>query len=533
MKTTRNKINPVALWLLALAFLCGLGSCFLALSFMHREHTKPDSETAEPASQLVKQESYRVLEYQKTHYKQLPQYEFPELNIAKGKGKVLQLTAKGAHVVRSIATFDNAGMMYAVSRTHQQDSDEWTELDAVTVNPQTGAIGTQALAVVNGPYREAAEKATVFAGFMNNDELLYASVRNAGEDLQHYIGKIQLSDGLVTPLIDLGSTKKGDTPSVALTDVWVSPDKKRVYVRDNQHAIVSYNLTTGAKTALVQPDSKDDGAFWLSEQDGLAYNSPDRFGTDGSLIMLGSGEVKKPYAAEKGFVEPGLVAKGSMLYYNFTTDREPQQVVKGDKRTLLLPQGLQLLDLSGNPLRRFTLPADAKEKIEYGGYSAEQMALILHKYTVAVNKKGQTIKKTAGWVLGDIQTGKLTDLTRIDVPDSWDRKDIVYAECTVNGSGENGYEQAFVNMLDNTYYPTKWNTQEMKSWPEQDAVFFSETENNRVFVSSFTRPDLVVSALGYQKYKWDNAYYQLLDGGWMARIRTLPDGDKMFFFPMN
>ncbi|WP_248924923.1 hypothetical protein [Paenibacillus hamazuiensis] len=528
MQILRKKINPYIVYAAAFFLLAGF---FAVIHEVAQQGATAAAKKDEDVRLLNSEADYNVRDNYKAQSDKLPAFDFPALNVVPGKiPKGWQIAVKGARVIDQKATPDGTKSVCIVQRTESADGKEWTELDSLVADPHTQSFSHEALALVYGPWRQAAADATKIAGFLSSDDFVFTSVRNDGEDLTYFIGIYQMQNNMVKPLLKFGQLKTNDAGKPAIQSAWLSPDKNKVYIRDGQNAVFFYDLKAGGNPQTLAAAGGANGAFWVSDQAGIAYASSRPYAADGVLIQLNSGETKKPFAAEPGWIEPGLAAKGKMVYYNFTNDRSPAHLVQGDKRTMLLPQGVQLTDTGGAPLKRFILGTGSKEYLEYGGYAEEKNAVILHKYTVSESSGGRLYKKTTGWLLGDMNTGKMTELIKNDVPDGWDRKDIAFAQTTVDAYADSGKVQAFINMPDGTYYMTRWNTQEVNLMPEEDTVIYEDEPSKRVFISSFTRPDLVVSALSYKKYNWDNRKFAWLSGRWLTRYQSLPDGDKIYFF---
>ncbi len=205
---------------------------------------------------------------------------------------------------------------------------------------------------------------------------------------------------------------------------------------------------------------------------------------------------------EKGYVEPGFDDTGTVLYYNFTYSPSPERILKGERRTLLQSRGVQVMDLKGNSIKRFALPQDGKEGLEFAGYVDDRKVVLLHKYVLEQNTGGQPYKKTVDWLTGDLKTGDMLSLVRLNVPDNWDKKDVYLATATMDSFSENARQHAFVNLLDGTYVIPRWMQQEIAVSREEDLVLYLDDSGKRVDMTSFTRPDLVVTTLNYKKAQY-------------------------------
>lgn len=150
------------------------------------------------------------------------------------------------------------------------------------------------------------------------------------------------------------------------------------------------------------------------------------------------------------------------------------------------------------------------------------------------NTGGQPYKKTVDWLTGDLKTGDMLSLVRLNVPDNWDKKDVYLATATMDSFSENARQHAFVNLLDGTYVIPRWMQQEIAVSREEDLVLYLDDSGKRVDMTSFTRPDLVVTTLNYKKkhnmppkpFYWTKTH-------WLVRVSPAAGGQWIFSFPVN
>ncbi|NOU97918.1 hypothetical protein GC093_32530 [Paenibacillus sp. LMG 31456] len=544
MKLNIRKVQKPFIWLAAgLAVL--IATSFIVFSYPVR--TTPfvkaidaSDQKAGSAKIIATPVSYSVKEDFKNSNVELPKHDFGSLQVSKSKvNRGIQLLAKQGHVQGQYVAPDQTRMVYLVQRLQQEEKDAWAQVELVSVDPQTQQMLIEPIGFTytNGEQLEAALQSTGLSGFVSNDEFLYTTVKNEHDEWVYLLNKFNFTHKTVTPVMELfrySYTDNNNKPPVIYCSQ-LSPDKTHLFVRDSRNGIVSYDLGTG-EAKLSSSDSnevKPGEYFELLEDNGIALYSASRYQSDVLWVDLNTGVRRQPFIAEQGFVEVGMDVKGKIMYYNFTNDRMPENIMMSDKQGLLLPNGVQMTDFQGNPTKRFSLSKDAKEKLEFGGYSESKKAVLLHKFTVAMNGNGQPYKKTSGWLLGDMNTGSMTLLNKIDVPDNWDKKDILFGKVALSAVVHSAQEQVFVNFLDNSYYMSRWKTHQVQLLQDEDIVIYQDDLQKRVFVSSFTRPDLVVAALNYKKYNWDNNKFSLLNGHWLTRYQKQPEGDKLYFFQWN
>ncbi|UQZ82780.1 hypothetical protein SK3146_01940 [Paenibacillus konkukensis] len=484
--------------------------------------------------------AYQVLEAYKEKNPDLPGHDFGPLQLGKVKlNRGFALTVKKAQVTKQYKAADERRMIYFIERELTQEEQAWTQMDIAVAEPSSGQYATQTVGYTYGPSPEPFEQSTLLCGFVSDDEFLYTTVLNADQEWIYQVNKFDLSQKTITPVMELFRYEPlpGNGPAVppVIYSAELTPDKQHLFVRDSLNGIANYNLITGKMQRLIggSNELRAGEHFETIGTSGIALFGANRYQSDIYWIDMNAGTVKQPFVQEKGYVDPGTDAKGKVMYYNFTYDRAPEQIMQGDNRTLLLSSGVQLVDLQGNLLKRFALPQDSKERLEFGGYSESKKSVLLHKYIMATGSKGQPYKKTVSWLIGDMTTGNMTVLNKVDVPDGWDKNDIVFGKICIEPLSPVNEEQVFVNVADNSYYMSRWKTKQVDLRQEEDVVTFVDEPSKRVFVSSFTRPDLLVAAFSYKKYNWDNQDFSWLDGHWMARHQSQTDGDKIFFFQVN
>ncbi|OXM84105.1 YncE family protein [Paenibacillus rigui] len=488
-------------------------------------------------------ESYRVLEQFQARNPMLPQHSFGALQLARSKAaKGIQALVKKAHILDTYVTPDGAQAVYFVQRNEMQSPHAWTQIDVLTMAPETQQIDQEPIGYIYGEDTEAVAQSTLLCGFISKDEFLYTTVANADQEWVYVVNKFNMTQKTVTPVLELfryeplTAVTGGSQPKApVLYKAVLTPDKKHLLIRDSMNGITSYTLETGTKKGIIpgSNERRSGEQFEVVGESGIALYNANRFQSDIWWIDTQTGSAKQPFSSEQGLIEVGMDANGKVMYYNFTYDRNPANLLIGPDQSLLLSYGVQVLDTGGHPLKRFSLPKDSKERLEFGGYSETKKAVLLHKYTLATNKEGRTYKKTSGWLFGDMNTGAMTALNRLDVPDSWDKSDVVVGKATLEPYSQAAEEQVFANYLDNSYYMCRWKTKQMIQRQDEDVIIYADEPSKRVFVSSFTRPDLVVAAFNYKKYNWDNKAFSWLNGHWMSRHQIQPEGDKVYLFQIN
>ncbi|WP_028547838.1 hypothetical protein [Paenibacillus sp. UNC451MF] len=482
---------------------------------------------------------YKVLEDYKSTNTELPQFDFGKLQIAKSKvTRGIGLTVKKAHVIKQYAAPDGERMVYFVQREQRLEGQAWTQIDMVAMDPQSGQPVQEPIAYTFGQAVEPFSQSTQLCGFVSDHEFLYTTVINADQEWVYQVNKMNIAQKTITPVMELFRYEpipSNTNATPVIYSAMLTPDKKHLFIRDSVSGITNYDLQTGAKKWMINGSNeiRSGEHFELLGSSGIAIYGANRYQSDLAWIDMNEGSMRQPFVSEQGFVDPGTDAKGKVMYYNFTYDRATDNILQGDSQSLLLSYGVQLVDFKGNLLKRFVLPKDSKERLEFGGYSESKKAVLLHKYTVATNSKGAAYKKTVDWLIGDMSTGAMTVLKKVDVPDSWDKSDIVFGKICMEPYSPAAEAQVFVNVTENSYYMSHWKTRQVALHQDEDVVMFVDVMNKRVFTSSFTRPDLIVAAFSYKKYNWDNQDFGWMKGHWMARYQTQPEGDKIFFFQIN
>ncbi|KPV59538.1 hypothetical protein QJ48_10685 [Paenibacillus sp. A3] len=465
---------------------------------------------------------------------------FPPLEVTRSKiNKGYMATVKQGRVLEQVAAPDGATMVYLVQRTKTGDNGGSSRIDALWMAPQSESAESAPIAQIAGTDEDTIRRATRLCGFTNKDEFVYTTVKNEGSELVYYVNRFSMKQRTSTPLLELYRHDSNGRPAPAVLEAKLAPDKRHVLVRDERSGIASYDLKTGAQTRIV-PGSEAvrvGETFLLAPEAGVGLYAAGRFQSDLWWFDWNTGGARQPFVAEPGMVDAGMDAGRKLIYYNWTYDRKTELAPAGDKRTLLASSGVQLADVKANPLKRFSLPKDSKEHLEFGGYNEERKTVLLHQFqlerTAAPNGTSAVIKKTTAWLLGDLKTGTMQPLQQVEVPDGWELKDMAFGSVLTDGGSDTPAEQVFVNMQDRTYYRAKWKTKQPMVLPEEDLVLFADEPSKRVFVSSLTRPDLVVAALNYKKYNWDNQEFAWLNGHWMSRYHKAAEGDKIFFFQIN
>lgn len=465
---------------------------------------------------------------------------FSALEIVRSKiNNGFMATVKQGRVLEQVAAPDGVTILYLVQRSKTGDSGSSSQIDALWMGPQSELAESAPIAQITGTDEDVIRRSTRLCGFMNKDEFVYTTVKNEGNELVYYLNRFSMKQRTATPLLELYRQESNGRTAPAVLEAKLAPDKRHVLVRDERSGIASYDLKTGAQARIVPASEavRDGESFLLAPEAGVGLYAAGRFQSDLWWIDWNTGGAKQPFAAEPGFVDAGMDAGRKVIYYNWTYDRKPELALAGNKRTLLASSGVQIADLKANPLKRFSLPKGSKEHLEFGGYSEERKTVLLHQFQLvraaATDGTAAVVKKTTAWLLGDLKTGTMQPLQQVEVPDGWELKDMVFGSVLTDGGSETAAEQVFVNMQDRTYYRAKWKTKQPMVLPEEDLVLFADEPGKRVFVSSLTRPDLVVAALNTKKYNWDNQEFAWLNGHWMSRYHKAADGDKIYFFQIN
>lgn len=522
------------------ALLGLLSLLFTGVYYMSKSVHSPSADvSSKPVPEKVKWVSnthdYKIMERFANDNPSLPLYEFPAISIVKSKQpQGMQATVKKGRILEQHAAPDHTKAYFFVQRSELQEGQPWTQVDLVGIDPGSQAIVQEPIGLTQGLPPEIAGDSTRLCGFLSADDFLYTAIHNKGEEWVYEVDRFNLASRKVTPVIELLHVPKDAGSYPMLLGAGLSPDKRHVLIRDTKHGLVLYDLKTGA-AAIELPAAGEKRAgetFVQFPSSEVMLYGAGLFQNDLWWIDLNNGTVKQPFTAEQGLIDAGMDASGKIVFYNFSYERGAEHVLSGEKRSLLKSFGVQLLDLKGNPIKRFSLPKDSADRLEYAGYSEEKKLVLLHKYTVAAGSKGP-YKKTSGWLLGDITSGAMTPLVPVDVPDNWDKKDVVFGNVLTDAVNNSPGAQAFANIQDRTVYMTKWRTKQLTVQTEEDRILFINEPSKRVFVSSLTRPDLIVAALNYKKYNWDNRDFALLRGRYLSRYQALPDGDRMYFFQIN
>lgn len=482
---------------------------------------------------------YKVLEDYKIKNTELPQFDFGKLQVAKTKiTRGIGLTVKKAHVIKQYTSPDAERMVYFLQREQKLEGQSWTQIDMVAMDPQSGQPVQETIGYTFGQPSELFSQSTQLVGFVSDHEFLYTTVVNSDQEWVYQVNKMNIAQKTVTPVMELFRYEPIPANEKSVPVIYsavLTPDKKHLFIRDNISGITNYDLQTGAKKWMINGSNEVRAGehFEMLGSSGIAIYGANRYQSDLSWIDMNEGTMRQPFAAEPGFVDPGTDAKGKVMYYNFTYDLNADNILKSENQSLLLSNGVQLVDFKGNLLKRFTLPKDSKDRLEFGGYSESKKAVILHQFTLATNSKGMAYKKTVQWLIGDMSTGTMTPLKKVDVPDNWDKSDMVFGKICIEPYSPAAEAQVFVNVTENSYYMSRWKTKQIALHQDEDVIMFVDAMSKRVFSSTFTRPDLIVAAFSYKKYNWDNQDFGWMNGRWMARYQTQPEGDKIFFFQIN
>ncbi|TVY08277.1 hypothetical protein [Paenibacillus cremeus] len=535
-----SKVNIYVWYMLGFSALVLLITCLYVtfVPWQRSQATALDAKGIDQVRLLAGAASYKVADAFQKDNADLPQTTFPALQAVKAKAaRGFQYTLKqDAHVMEQYSVPGNEKTLYFVIRTEQKEEDVWSQVDMLTVDPQTQSVTNEPIGFTYGVSPEKVRGATQLIGFVNSDEFLYTTLKNEAGELVYRVNRFSLTQRTVTPVMELYRFSEADAkllPGITAADI--APDRQHMLVRDERSGLASYDLKTGSRQIIVPASGihQADDALQVSNKAGISLYAATRFQSDEYLIDMNAGTAKQPFSEEKGWIDAGMDLNHSIVYYNFTYDRNPELIAHADSKAMLFPFGVQITDLKGAPLKRFSLPKDSNERLEFGGYNEEKKTVLLHKFTIGPNAKGVPVKKTSGWLLGDLATGAMTPLQKTDVPDSWDRKDVLFGSVFTDVSNDLAAEQVFVNPTDQTYVMTRWKTKQVMLLPEEDTVMFADETSKRVFVSSLTRPDLIVAMTNYKKYNWDNHDFAWLKGRWVTRFHTQPDGDKLYAFQIN
>jgi|GEM_PF-5074912 len=544
-------ILPYFWLLLGILVLCGIfGILFTAVSGSGSLRTQADpfhASLQDAALSGTAAESFHVLEQFEAQHPQLPMHDFGPVQVLKAKqkpktAKTLQAVLDQGHVLHSYVTPDRQRVLYFVQRTAKEASHRWSQIDLVTVDPDTQQMTQAPISYAYGEQAETAAASTLLCGFLSNNVFLYATVSQTDPEWVYSLQRWDMTEQKATPVLELFRYAPGLSSPVAeasplMYEAVLAPDQKHLLTRDRLNGTLIYNLTDGSKKPLLAGAGErgTEAQVEISTETGIALYTAQPFQPDTWWLDMQADVKRQPFANEPGMIDAGIDSSGGVAYYNFTYDRSPSNLLNGSgpDNHLLLSYGVQLLDLQGHALSRFSLPEGAKERLEFGGYSSAKKTVLLHKYTLAANKDGRMVKQTSGWLLGDMNTGAMTPLSRLTAPDSWDRNDVLFGQVTLDPVLASGEEQVFVNYADQTYFMCRWNTKQVVRYPEEDTILYADDSSKKVFISSFTRPDLVVAALNYKKYNWDNQAFLWINAHWISRYQDQPDGGKMYLFPIS
>lgn len=479
--------------------------------------------------------SERVVEAFQAQHPSLGTDWLPELSMTKSvrSARAFQLTLTEGRIIDQAAVPGQQAMLYLVARAKQLDGQPLVRVDMVQVDPAAQTKVQAPVSLTYGIPEEAVRAATRLCGFTGGEAWLYSTVRSEEGKRLVEIHRFEPKAGTRTPLLNVLTTEEADSRPFRMMEAALSPDGSRLLLRDSRHGLGLYDMKTGESLARIDQTAEihPGESFRYDSRSGLAWYSPGLFSSEAWLLDLRTGTAKQPFAAESGWVDAGTDESGSLLYGQLTTERAMEQVAAGTKRTLLQPNAVQVLDLKGATLQRFSLPKESGDCLEFAGAVPGGRQVVLRRFTVSAGAHG-TVRKTTGWLLGDLGSGAMTPLVRVDVPNEWDRKDVALAGVLNDADSEAPGEQAFVHLPDFTYYPTMRHTRRFMERPGEDGLWFVDEQARRIFSSSLSRPDLIVAALSYKKYNWDNHDF-VWSGGYVSRVDAQPDGDRMYFFQIN
>lgn len=530
-------------YLLYMVILCALSAFFLGLYTLVTGIEKPSTfeqegdSLWENAKLIQEPESYQVTKV--TIEDSNAFFAFPELQVVKSKfHHGMQAIVKKGHVIAQFPAQEDNKMIYFIGRTEQQEDRVWTQVDLVAVDPIDQSVTSEPIGFTYGASPDTVYRMTKLCGFLNRDEILYATLKNEEEKLVYQINRFSLSKRTVSPLLELYSYEMDATAFSQIIDIHLSPDRMHLWIRQKETGLYLIDLKNGKAKRLIPPpegDRQDD--TWMIAADGrFGLYTKHRFSNEVLWFDLNTGESKPLFTEEPGWMEAGTDRQGKVIYSHFTLDRSVDRII-GDwnGKAVLASSGVQLADGKGKLLKRFSLPkAAAQERLEFVDYSEDQKSVLLHQFKFETDAAGKLYKKTVNWLLGDVTSGAMNVLQRVDVPDSWDKKEVMFGTVRMSGRPESGEQQIFAHPLDHTYFMPQRQTNHTVVFPDDDLVLFADESSKRVFLSSLTRPDLIVAALNYKKYNWDNHDFVWMNGGqWISRFKSFPDGDKIYFSQIN
>ncbi|MCC2684434.1 MAG: hypothetical protein K0R75_1333 [Paenibacillaceae bacterium] len=461
------------------------------------------------------------------------EFMFPKLAINKAKltkGFQLVLNSTNVQEIGQFRSKDTTHLVNLVQRSYINGSEHWTQVDAIITDPAGGKYEVVPTSYNYGNWPEQIKKGNMVLGFTGESDMLILSTQTEGDDLVYTVVDYDWSTDRMTPIMDVLRISPSQTSTSYIVSGWVTSDNKYLMFKDNHDKITEFKVSDGAMLMEFVPpvEGRSNGNYIASSvKDVIMYYSESLQPT---VWLIDAAEQKKsqPFLAESGYIEPGFDASSKIIYYNFTYDRSNKNILTGTHDSLLTAKGVQIAKMDGSPLMRFALSPDSDEFLEFAGYIEDKNVVILHKYTVARDTGGEWFKQTVDWMTGDMQTGEMASLQRLNVPDRWDKKDIFFTTVKLDGNPDS-YIHCFINLADGTYYLPKWKNRELMKNQDQDLIVYTDEPNQRVYSRSFTRPDLGVSLLNYKKYKFETSDFLWMTGGFLAHTHPFDGGLRLYF----
>jgi hypothetical protein len=490
-----------------------------------------------PVKLYERNAEYNVLEDFRKHNPTAVPYDFPKLPVTKSKlSKGFQLVVKSpnAHILGEYRSKDMNKMVDFVQRSYIDGTTRWNQVDAVITDPASAKFETVPVSYTYGNWQEQIAAGNMMLGFTDDDSFLLLSTRTEGEDLVYTVASCSLTNQRMTPLMDVSRVSPSQTSTSYIVSGWITSDSKHLMLKDNHDIIMEYSLKDGAKVMEFTPPAEGhpNGNYIASSVKDVIFYVAEHYQPTAWLIDAAHETKSQPFLNENGYVDPGFDTNSQVIYYNFTYDRSTHYILKDDDSSLLTAKGVQIMDMNGKPIRRFALATDSPEFLEFAGYIKDKNIVILHKYTVGLDSNGHWYKQTVDWLTGDLNTGEMISLIRLNVPDRWDTKNVFFTTVVLDGNPDS-YIHCFINLQDGTYYLPKWKNREIMKNQDQDLILYTDEKNQRVYSRSFTRPDLGVSLLNFKKYNFKTTDFKWLTGGFLAHVNPYSDGLRLYFIQVS
>jgi len=407
-------------------------------------------------------------------------------------------------------------------------------VDGVWFDSKGGTYGTFPLSYTYGKGSGPNGPVPFVLDFSEQGELLLLGARTAGDRLVYSVYRYNIPDQKMSAVMDAGTVRASEGDGTWLASAWLAPGGDLLLLEDNHQVIRAYSMADGSRRFEFIPpaESRESGRYLPSpDKSSLLYMTEPHKGDAVWLVNAVQGTSSQPFSHEQGWIEPGFDASGKLIYDNFTYDRSESDLLGSGRNALLLAKGVQISDLHGDPVQRFAIAAGTEEYLEYAGYAEDRRKVLLHKYRVETGEDGSWKKHTADWLSGDLSTGEMVSLERLNVPDHWDRSDVYQASVHMDSASE--LLHCFVNIADGTYFSPRWKNREMEQEKQKDRILYNDETNKRVYTRSFSRPDLGVSVMNYKKYGFEDGDFVWLEGGYLSRPQTVSEGLKLYFFRVS